>query len=530
MSLATRCTHCDTIFKVVQDQLKVSEGWVRCGRCNEVFNALEGLFDMEREAPPQRSRPTANASPALPSTPSAPAPGPEPEPEPTPASTWSSPAQRVEPTFEEPGSRTMPPAFVLRHPSVEPAADEPPTGSPTEPVPEPQARPPEAPPEPSADQHEVQRGPLRDEVDDPREVLQAVTHFDLDLPPSESAPPPATSTAAMLTSASANEPEALPVTDESDALDSRYLLTTEQIDRPRRRRRRRGPDFADAQFPHDLIEDSQTWDTDWALSDAPESLPHVGAEAEGHTEGSGQQHPSGGTMLNQAAQDTMPSTLPSRFADDDTYQPEQALPPPSKRKGRSGTRGRVVPPPAPEFIQQAERRAIWRHPLVRGVLSLMALALGVSLAGQAAHHWRDQLASEHPEFKPWLAKWCSLAGCKLSTPMRLDDLQVDNITLVKTESEGADAYRMTVIIHSKAEVPVAWPRVDITLTDPTGDVVARRAFDAHTAQMMSINGEATSTPRSAPAAVPPGASTTLQWQLRAPDLHLASYTAELFYP
>ncbi|MBA3596758.1 MAG: zinc-ribbon domain-containing protein [Methylibium sp.] len=54
MSLATRCTACGTIFRVVQDQLKVSEGWVRCGRCQEVFNALESLFDLEREAPPQR--------------------------------------------------------------------------------------------------------------------------------------------------------------------------------------------------------------------------------------------------------------------------------------------------------------------------------------------------------------------------------------------------------------------------------------------------------------------------------------------
>jgi len=49
MSLATRCTSCGTVFRVVQDQLKVSEGWVRCGRCNEVFNALEGLFDLGRD-------------------------------------------------------------------------------------------------------------------------------------------------------------------------------------------------------------------------------------------------------------------------------------------------------------------------------------------------------------------------------------------------------------------------------------------------------------------------------------------------
>jgi predicted Zn finger-like uncharacterized protein len=43
--------HCGTVFRVVQDQLKISEGWVRCGRCAEVFNALEGLFDLDREGP-----------------------------------------------------------------------------------------------------------------------------------------------------------------------------------------------------------------------------------------------------------------------------------------------------------------------------------------------------------------------------------------------------------------------------------------------------------------------------------------------
>jgi predicted Zn finger-like uncharacterized protein len=52
MSLATRCTACGTVFRVVRDQLRVSEGWVRCGRCEEVFNALDHLFDLEREAPP----------------------------------------------------------------------------------------------------------------------------------------------------------------------------------------------------------------------------------------------------------------------------------------------------------------------------------------------------------------------------------------------------------------------------------------------------------------------------------------------
>ena len=50
MSLATRCPACGTVFRVVQDQLKVSEGWVRCGRCAEVFNAVESLVEIDADS------------------------------------------------------------------------------------------------------------------------------------------------------------------------------------------------------------------------------------------------------------------------------------------------------------------------------------------------------------------------------------------------------------------------------------------------------------------------------------------------
>lgn len=49
--LATRCSACGTVFRVVPDQLRVSEGWVRCGRCAEVFNALEALVDLDTGMP-----------------------------------------------------------------------------------------------------------------------------------------------------------------------------------------------------------------------------------------------------------------------------------------------------------------------------------------------------------------------------------------------------------------------------------------------------------------------------------------------
>lgn len=45
MSLITSCPACGTMFRVVPDQLKISEGWVRCGHCAEVFDASANLGD-----------------------------------------------------------------------------------------------------------------------------------------------------------------------------------------------------------------------------------------------------------------------------------------------------------------------------------------------------------------------------------------------------------------------------------------------------------------------------------------------------
>src|SRR5438045_1501637 len=48
MSLITRCPACGTMFKVVADQLRISEGWVRCGHCAEIFDATANLQDEGR--------------------------------------------------------------------------------------------------------------------------------------------------------------------------------------------------------------------------------------------------------------------------------------------------------------------------------------------------------------------------------------------------------------------------------------------------------------------------------------------------
>ena len=70
MSLITRCPACSTMFKVAQEQLRVSDGWVRCGQCDEVFDANVHLQPAVPPAPPaapsRALSPSTNSAPTLP--------------------------------------------------------------------------------------------------------------------------------------------------------------------------------------------------------------------------------------------------------------------------------------------------------------------------------------------------------------------------------------------------------------------------------------------------------------------------------
>jgi predicted Zn finger-like uncharacterized protein len=45
MSLLTRCPACITLYRVVPDQLRISDGWVKCGQCGEIFDASQHLVE-----------------------------------------------------------------------------------------------------------------------------------------------------------------------------------------------------------------------------------------------------------------------------------------------------------------------------------------------------------------------------------------------------------------------------------------------------------------------------------------------------
>ncbi|AIO66161.1 zinc-ribbon and DUF3426 domain-containing protein [Burkholderia oklahomensis] len=59
MLLATRCPHCETVFRLQQEQLALHDGLVRCGHCQLVFDAARTLVPAEPDAAAAQAAPHA---------------------------------------------------------------------------------------------------------------------------------------------------------------------------------------------------------------------------------------------------------------------------------------------------------------------------------------------------------------------------------------------------------------------------------------------------------------------------------------
>ncbi len=123
MSQITRCPACGTTFKVVADQLRISDGWVRCGQCKDVFDASAHLLPAV-SAPARRSAQPSAAPPAPPAAapqPLAPVPAAVAAPVPAPA-----PAAAPVPAAPPGAGSAMPPAQAPREAPAPALPDAPP--------------------------------------------------------------------------------------------------------------------------------------------------------------------------------------------------------------------------------------------------------------------------------------------------------------------------------------------------------------------------------------------------------------------
>lgn len=174
------------------------------------------------------------------------------------------------------------------------------------------------------------------------------------------------------------------------------------------------------------------------------------------------------------------------------------------------------PTAAPEFMRRAQRTARWRRPKVRAALAGAALLLAGALALQTGHHFRNLIAARWPETRPALAAWCAALSCAIEAPRRIDDVSVESTAL--TRASAPDVFKLSVALRNRGALTVALPSVDLSLTDPNGQLVARRVL----------------TPRDfgvAPARLQPGGDANLHLLLTAGgDAQVTGYTVEIFYP
>lgn len=361
MSLATRCTACGTIFRVVQDQLRVSEGWVRCGRCAEVFDANEQLFDIDREAPPPWPPQSAALAPDLPT--------------PTPAHEPAhAPAQAV---AAEEATWVMSPAA-------------------------------------SGTDEVFAAPPAARHPDDADLALDGDFH-------------PAA-------------PRREPAVEQVEAHEPTIQLP---------------PIYADGALPAEGGEPERV-EPFWSAEPEAPATPSSEEPSRGKRK-------KGGKPFAEEAAD--PAAIE---AEPDSSRAAAVL------AASAATAGK--PMPQPSFLRAAERQSAaasrWQRPGVRIGLALASLLLLLMLAVQALWQFRNALLAVYPPSAPLLRSFCDLAGCSLEPWKRIDALAVETSSL--TQAGSGNNYKLSIQLQNKAGYALALPWVDLSLTDASGALVARR--------------------------------------------------------
>ena len=508
MSQITRCPACSTQFKVVADQLRISDGWVRCGHCAEVFDASESLMP----APPPALLPDVSLTDV--------------RPPPMPVAraddssrAWGAPPAPVQKAFsrvvvepdapsgnapapsgagvlaEAPFARPaevlsvpdpVPPAFLAAEPPLV-GAEPPPifepaatfawkeADAPSVPPKAPVAPPPPPPPPEFAGRQEsrvlspdmlelVLQEPLR------ATYSSAVSSEALAQTPAAPVPQPGGYELPY-----AEDFADTPLTLECDAQPS---PTASQADGVTATSAEQAAPAKPLQA--DVVSDGGVEGMTADGMDVLASLPALpAAEVQ---------------SLADADESVMPSLPSVEFPsiDEATGVKEAKLATPDPRADQSSEAEDDEEPDAAEdvsFVKAARRRAFWRKPLVRSGLVVLGLGLATALAAQVAVHERNRLAAVAPQLRPLLLALCEPLGCELAPLRQIAEVVIDSSSFNKARG---DSYVLAVTMKSRSTVALEMPAVELTLTDAQDQPVLRRVLlpaDMGAPQELAAGGE-----------------------------------------
>ena len=111
----------------------------------------------------------------------------------------------------------------------------------------------------------------------------------------------------------------------------------------------------------------------------------------------------------------------------------------------------------------------------RALAGLAILLLCIVLVGQAAFHFRDALAARWPASAPLLAQACAIAGCTVGPPREIAELSIQASDL-QADPAHKGLLVLTATVRNRSARVLAYPFVELSLTDAQDPVVVRRAF------------------------------------------------------
>jgi predicted Zn finger-like uncharacterized protein len=127
------------------------------------------------------------------------------------------------------------------------------------------------------------------------------------------------------------------------------------------------------------------------------------------------------------------------------------------------------------FLQQAHagRRGGSRLWITASILMAFALA------GQAAYFYRGDMAATYRGFRPVVVKVCELLQCDVPLPQRPRSINIEASDLQSLDPLHPGIIQLTATLRNRADHVLAYPALDVVLTNTREHTLARRIFLPH---------------------------------------------------
>ncbi|MBS1217159.1 MAG: putative transrane protein [Proteobacteria bacterium] len=105
-----------------------------------------------------------------------------------------------------------------------------------------------------------------------------------------------------------------------------------------------------------------------------------------------------------------------------------------------------------------------------------SVLLGLVLAAQAIYFYRGEIAARQPLARQWLNTACAQIGCIVALPQSPKAILIEASDLQSVDPARPNRIQLTATLRNHADHDVAYPALDLVLTNANDHTLARRIF------------------------------------------------------